>query len=126
MNRKIRILITDSDETCLLALANFLRKMSYCCDCVEGWSETLQMLQSKNYDLLVADTHIVSARQFIDIIARIAPGLPIILITDSPLPATAAPLQAPPVAACFVKPMEYTKFEEQIRLAVEHSRLHRD
>ena len=126
MTKKVRILIADGDEACLLALANFLRKMSFCCDCVENWTETMQMLQSKNYDLLVADSKIVSAKEFVDIVARVAPDLPIILMADPPVPAAAACLLASPVLACLVKPMEYAHFEEQVRIAVEHSRLRRD
>jgi DNA-binding NtrC family response regulator len=126
MTRKVRILIADGDEACLLALANFLRKMSYCCDCVESWTETLQMLQSRNYDLLVADSKIVSAKEFVDTVARVAPGLPIILMADPPVPDAAAGLLADPVMACLVKPMDYDSFEEQVRIAVEHSRLRRD
>lgn len=126
MTRKVRILIADGDETCLLTLANFLRKMSYCCDCVETWTEIVQTLQSKNFDLLLVDTKIVSARQFVDTVAQVAPGLPIILIADPPGPDTTTPLLASPVVTCLVKPMDFANFKEQIRITVEHSRLRRD
>ena len=126
MTKKVRILIADGDEACLLALANFLRKMCFCCDCVETWTETVQMLQSKNYDLLLADSKIVSAKEFVDTVARVAPGVPIILMADPPVPDDATGLLASPVVACLVKPMDYAHFEEQVRMAVEHSRLRRD
>jgi CheY-like chemotaxis protein len=87
----------------------------------------MELLRKNRYDVLVADICMEGNNDLALVrdSGRIAPGLPVILVTGHPSLETAIPSIQLAVMAYLRKPVDYALIRDQIRLATEHSTLHR-
>ena len=120
-----RILIADDDRTFLRFVADLLGEEGYDCTCACDGTEAAGILKNEEYDLLVADIRMPgnSGLELIRALPDIAEGLPAILVTGYPSLSSAVESVRLPVAAYFLKPIEYDSFRGQVRISVESSKI---
>ena len=103
------ILIADDERSFLRSTTELLRRDGYECDAARDADETVQMLQSKRYDLLIADIKMPGNADFRVVRAaqQYAPGMPVILVTGYPSVDSAVAAVGLPVFAYMIKPIDY-------------------
>jgi DNA-binding response OmpR family regulator len=122
-----KILMADDEESFLKSTAVLLRRQGYECDCVSDAPGALAKLQEARYDLLIADIKMPGNNdlELIKTLPRIAPGLPVIMVTGYPSLESAAQSIELPVVAYMVKPVDFDQLLAQTQIAVEYSRTYR-
>ena len=127
MSEQGRILIADDDETFLFSTADHLRREGYECVTAADGRTAATELSSGEFDLLIADIKMPGnpKLELIRDLPRIAPDLPVILVTGYPSVDTAIDAVELPVVAYHRKPLDHARLKEQVRLAIERRRLFR-
>lgn len=126
-----RILIADDEASFLDATTELLRREGYECDPVTSVDGVMAALRNKRYDVLVADIRMPGNLELrvVRESTRIAPGMPIILVTGYPSVESASRAVGLPVLAYMTKPVEHEELCQHIRKAVQsnpsHKILHR-
>ena len=115
-----RILFADDDPIFRSSLSTHLNRRGFECDCTASASEALERLRATEFDALVADIQMPGNHdlQLINEILRMAPGLPVILLTDVPAMETITQSLALPVIAYLVKPPDVKELSSLLGEAV--------
>jgi two-component system, NtrC family, response regulator AtoC len=118
-----KILIADDDETFLLATTDLLRREGYECYYAPDAMTVIETLKSVKFDLLISDVNMPGNNKLELIIKlkEIAEGLPVILVTGSPLPDTQIQSLKPPVIACLNKPLDFEELLTHVRSSLKDS-----
>lgn len=124
MSNQGRILIADDEDTFLQATSELLRREGYTCTAVADAEAARQTLVEATYDLLIADIRMPgnSRLEFIDALERIAPGVPVILVTGYPSMETAIHAVRLPVMGYLVKPVDFDQMRATVARVIEHGR----
>jgi DNA-binding response OmpR family regulator len=111
----IHLLLADDEEAYLRATAELLRQDGFLVDTALDGTEATQWLNTVAYDVLVSDIRMPGNLQFefIKQVGRLAPDLPVILVTAHPTVETATDSLNLPVVAYLTKPLP-------IEVLVEH------
>lgn len=122
-----KILMADDEESFLKSTAALLRRQGYACDCVSEAQSALEKLSAGHYDLMIADIKMPGNTdlELIKKLPKVAPGLPVIMVTGYPSLESAAQSIELPVVAYLVKPVDFEQLLAQTQIAVEYSRTYR-
>ena len=121
------ILLVDATSSFAETTAARLRSEGYHCDVTTGLEDALRLLQAQAYDLLVTDPQ-MNGRRSLELIERaqeLAPGLPAIVVTESPCLETALQSVELPVMAYLSKHVSYETLREKIRWALARTERYR-
>ena len=101
-----KLLIADDNEEFRNSLVRLLHHHGFECDGASTSAETLALLQSGGVDALVSDVQMPGnvGLELIHAVSRLAPGLPVVLLTGQPSVETAIRAVNLPVAGYFTKP----------------------
>ena len=127
MSQPVQILIADDEETFRLATADLLRKEGYTCDVASDAQSAAEKLKHQEYDLLIADIKMPGNPnlELVRNLPRLAPGMPVILVTAYPSLRSAIQSIQLPVVAYLIKPVDLPELLEWVRKAVASSRVFR-
>jgi len=130
MPNRGRILLADDDEHFSRPTAEFLRDAGYACDCVPDAvqaAEKLRAVPPEPYDLLIAGIRIPGNRklELVRELPRLAPGMPVILVTGYPAMETAIDSANLCVAAYLVKPVKLDDLHGRVKQCVDYGRAFR-
>ena len=103
----LHLLLADDEEIYLQATSELLREDGFLVDTATDAAEATRLLESRSYDVLVSDIRMPGNLQFefIRQVGRLAPGLPVIIVTGHPTVETATAAVALPVVAYLTKPL---------------------
>lgn len=121
------ILIADDEDSFLRSTAELLRGDGYDCDAVADGRQAIEKLQTKRYDLLIADIKMPGNPnlELIKETRRLACGMPVILVTGYPAAETAIKSIELPVVAYLEKPVPYDELRRHVEFSLEHSQTYR-
>lgn len=110
---KGHILIADVDVAFAQSTAALLVKLGYDCDLVFDSQSVVKRLEksSDDFDVLVANVNMPGnlELELVDVVAKKALGLSIILVNESPTMVSAAKLVSSPVFAFLIKPVNLSE-----------------
>jgi len=117
------ILLADDEDSFLQSTAELLRGDGYDCDAVSDAHEALEKLRAKPYDLLIADIKMPGNPnlELVQEVQRVAPGMPVILITGYPSVDSAVRSIQLPVVAYLEKPIPYPELRKHVEASLEYS-----
>lgn len=121
------ILLVDATSPFAETTADRLRNDGYHCDVTAGLEDAVRRLRGQAYDLLITDPEL-EGRRSLELIERaqeVAPGLPAIVVTESPCLKTALQLVELPVAAYLPKHVSYETLREKVESALARTECHR-
>ncbi len=102
------VLFADDEKFFRESHASLLRRHGFECVSAADSAETLSLLHSREFDALVADIHMPgnAKLELVGEVARIVPGLPVVLLTGRPAVETAARSVRMSVTAYLTKPVD--------------------
>lgn len=117
------ILLVDDEPSFLHSTAELLRNDGYRCDTAGGAGPGCELLASQWYDLIVADIRMPGNAdlEFVEAVATMRPGVPVILITGYPSAGTAISSIVLPVVAYLCKPLQYGELRKHVARALTES-----
>jgi DNA-binding response OmpR family regulator len=123
MNELGRIIIADDEESFLKSTAYLLRREGYHCDCAVDTGAAEEMLGDNEYDLIISDIKMPgnAELEFVRSLPIIAKGMPVILVTAYPSLATAIESVQLPVVSYMVKPLDFGRLLDWVRIAMQFS-----
>ena len=112
----IRLLLADDEEIYLQATSELLRDDGFIVDTAQDATSATRLLESQTYDVLISDIRMPGNLQFqfIRQIGRLAPDLPVIIVTAHPTVETATEAVNLPVVAYLTKPLPIEVLIENI------------
>jgi len=127
MNQRQSILLADDEDSFVKTTAALLRGGGYRCDCAGDADQAIEMLRAACYDLLIADIKMPGNRnlRLAQEARRLAPRMPVILVTGYPTVDSAVRSIHLPVAAYLTKPVDYDDLRRHVRAAIERSHTYR-
>ncbi len=119
-----RVLIADDEETFARSMADLLRREGYACDVVADADGARAALAREPFDVLVADIRMPGNHQFqfIRDVPRLAPGMPVIVVTAFPTLNSAVESVELPVTGYMLKPIDVAALLERVRSVVGRRR----
>ena len=104
-----RILLADDDETFRNSTADLLRREGFQVDVVPDGTDALERIRDSGYDLLISDLEMPGNQDLslVRELARVAGGLPVIIITGYPTTSSAIQAIELPVCAYLLKPVDF-------------------
>jgi DNA-binding NtrC family response regulator len=125
--RSGRILIADDELLVGLVLTQLLHTAGYDCERVANGVETIQALSRSRFDLLIADVNMPGNRhlELMVELLRVAPGLPVILLTGDPTVKSAAPELRLHAKAYLSKPPNLDELKLLVRESIANYRVYR-
>ena len=126
-----RILFADDNEPFRLGVAKWLAKAGFECEVVGTGAEARVRLQTREYDVLLADINMPgnAGLELIEQLPTLLEGLPVILLTGNPTLETAARSVRLQVMAYLTKPPNFDELLQLIKAAVaarRHARILQD
>jgi YesN/AraC family two-component response regulator len=117
---RAQVLLADDDDLFREGLATRLRRDGYDCTCAATANQAMELLKSKEYDVLISDIYMPGnvGLELIQSIPQVANGLPVILITGRPTLETALKSVRLSVAGYLVKPPELSELRAVLAQAV--------
>jgi CheY-like chemotaxis protein len=121
------ILIADDESSFLRSTAELLRNEGYECDAARDADEGIQMLQQRQYDVLIADIKMPGNHnlRIIRETQTYVYGIPVILVTGYPSIESAVDAVGLPVVAYLTKPVDYETLLTHVRAAMRSRPLRR-
>lgn len=121
-----RILIADDEELVGDVLSQLLQAAGYDCEWVADATETLHALSRSRFDLLIADINMSGNRQLelMQELPRVAPGLPVILLTGDPSVESAASAVRLHAKAYLPKPPDLIELKMLVHESVTNHRVY--
>ncbi|MES2692345.1 MAG: response regulator [Verrucomicrobiota bacterium] len=121
------LLIADDEEIVRSGLEALLRREGFTCVAVASGAEALAALQKQEFDAMISDIHMPGNAQLetVATIRRIAPALPIVLLTGQPSVETAARSVRLPVTAYLTKPPDMGELVRILDEAIADFRTYR-
>lgn len=122
-----RILMADDELSFLKSTTALLRRQGYECDGVGDAPSAIEKLRAAQYDLLIADIKMPGNMDMdlIKQVPRLAPGMPVIMVTGYPSLESATQSIELPVVAYLVKPLDFDELLRQARIAIECAQTYR-
>jgi DNA-binding response OmpR family regulator len=119
-----RILFADDDEPMRSSLGKCLMRMGFECDFASSGDQVIELLRSKEYDVLLSDINMPgnAGLELLESIPAVTEGLPVILLTGEPTVATASRSVRLRVMAYLTKPPDLEELCGLLRVAVEECR----
>ncbi len=114
------ILLAEEGTPFLESTAARLREDGYACDAVAGIAEAAELLASRRYQLFISDTGLDGngGLELVKEAERLAPGLPAIVVSESPSLETAVEAIGLHVAAYLPKSVPYDDLLGNVRAAL--------
>ena len=121
-----RILIADDEELVGDVLSQLLQAAGYDCEWAADATEALHALSRSRFDLLIADINMPGNRQLelMQELSRVAPGLPVILLTGDPTVESAASAVRLHAKAYLPKPPDLTELKILVQESITNHRVH--
>lgn len=122
-----RVLMADDELSFLKSTTALLQREGFACDSACDAPSAVEKLRTSQYDLLIADIK-MPGNLDLDLIRqvpRLAPGMPVIMVTGYPSLESAAQSIELPVVAYMVKPVDFEELLRQARLAIECAQTYR-
>jgi DNA-binding response OmpR family regulator len=121
-----RILIADDEVMVGTVLKQFLQGNGYDCEWVPDAAEAIHALSRSRFDLLIADINMPGNRQLelMPELRRVAPGLPVILLTGDPSIGSAAAAVRLDAKAYLSKPPDLAELKSLVQESVANHRVH--
>ena len=121
-----RILIADDEVMVGNVLKQFLQAAGYDCEWVPDAAETVQALSRSRFDLLIADINMPGNchLELMQALPRVAPGLPVILLTGDPSVESAASAVRLHAKAYLPKPPDPEQLKLLVRESIANHRVH--
>ncbi len=121
-----RILIADDDVMVGRVLKQFLQAAGFDCEWVPDATEALQALHRSRFDLLIADINMPGNRrlELMHELPRVAPGLPVILLTGGASVESAAAAVRLHAHAYLQKPPDPAELKTLVQEGVANYRVH--
>lgn len=121
-----RILVADDEVMVGNVLTKLLQAAGYECEWVPDAAETIQALSRSRFDLLIADVNMPGNRQLelIKELPKVAPGLPVILLTGDPTVASAASAVRLHAKAYLPKPPDLAELKSLVQESIANHRMH--
>ncbi len=122
-----KILMADDEVSFLKSTTALLRHAGYECDGVGDAPSAMERLRAAHYDLLIADIKMPGNvdLDLIKQVPRLAPGMPVIMVTGYPSLESATQSIELPVVAYMVKPVDFEELLRQARTAIECAQIYR-
>lgn len=122
------ILLAEGGTPFLESTALRLREDGYSCDTVTHAAEALELLSSRQYQLLISDIRLndTSGLRLVKQAERMVPGVPAILVAESPSLATAVEAVELPVVAYLRKSIPYEELLGKVQAALDKTADYRD
>ena len=123
MNSYPRILLLDKAEPFRRSTAESLREVGYRCEEVDDVSHGRALLAAEKFDLLVTDMGLNGGTgiELIRYVMKAVPGLPVIVVTDSPSLDYAMQAVELPVVAYLPKSTPFSTVHAKIQAALANS-----
>jgi DNA-binding NarL/FixJ family response regulator len=123
MNTGPTVLVTDDDALFRDAVALTLRDRGYVVITAENAAEGAEVLTRENVDVIVADIAMDGNHrlQWLHDIARVAPGVPVVVVTGCPSMDTAVEAVRLPAVAYLLKPIDARVLCEEVARALSRS-----
>ncbi len=117
-------MIAEDDGSFLQPLAELLRREGYDCVGAADGGTAIRHLQEGGFDLMISDIHMPgnTHMELIEKVPRVAPGLPVIVLTGQPTMETAARSVTLPVIAYLLKPPAMEELLTWVEKGVERYR----
>lgn len=124
MDKGAKVLIVDDERTFLISTAELLRNMGWQCQIAEDAAGATKIIGTCHIDVLVSDINMPGNEQlqFIKELPKLAPGLPVILLTGFPSVQTATESIRLPVIAYLTKPIDINQLDQELTKALTRSR----
>lgn len=125
MNLTPRILVADDDLAVLRLLERMLTEAGYRCAATGNAGDALRALTECEYDLFICDI-VMPGNDKLSLVreaAKIAGGMPVILLTGYPTIETAIESLHLPVVEYLIKPIQYADVIRHVEEALERSRI---
>lgn len=121
------LLIADDDELVRSGIEALLQREGFATTGVASADAMLAALQAAEYDALISDIHMPGnvGLEAIEVIRRVAPALPVILLTGRPSIETAARSVRLPVTAYLTKPPAMAELIKLLDAAIADYRTYR-
>lgn len=121
------ILIADDDELVRGGIEALLQREGYATTGVASGEAMLAALQTAEYDALISDIYMPGnvRLEAVEVIRRVAPALPVILLTGRPSIETAVRSVRLPVTAYLTKPPAMTELIQLLDAAIADYRTYR-
>lgn len=121
------VLIADDEEVFLLSTADLLRRDGFHCDTAPDAGAALETLDSREYDVIIADIRMPGNAdlEFIRSLEAQAVKTPVILVTGYPSLDTAIQSIHLPVVTYLLKPVDFAELLGAVRTGVRRSRTQR-
>ncbi|MDY0168706.1 MAG: response regulator [Thermoguttaceae bacterium] len=122
------ILLAEGGTPFLESTASCLREDGYSCDTVTDAAEALKLFSSRQYQLLISDLRLngTSGLELVKQANRMVPGVPAILVAESPSLATAVEAVELPVAAYLPKSVPYEELLGKVQATLDKTAHCRD
>jgi CheY-like chemotaxis protein len=119
-----RILLADDNEAFRLAMGKVLSRSGFACDFAGSAAEAIELLRTKEYDVLLADINMPgnAGLELIAGLPAVIEGLPVILITGEPTVETASRSVGLRVRAYLTKPPDVAELCHLLNTAVTECR----
>lgn len=123
INSQIRVLIADDDVETRSVIAAMVRRLHYACDEAADGHSACQMLQHSRYALILSDINMPGncSLELVDAANKLAPGVPIILITAVASRETAMNAVGTQVSAYLEKPVSVERLHAVIEKSLRES-----
>jgi len=124
-NWTARVLVVDDEKAVCEALAHLLVQMRCTADAATSGEEAVEMVREVHYDLILLDLMLpgMSGQDTFDLISRIDPGIPIIIITGYGSIESAVEFLKNGAVDYFTKPIHPEEFKFRINRALEEKKL---
>lgn len=118
------VLIADDEEFVRHGLAALLQRDGFLCTIAASGTEALARLQEQEFDAVISDIHMPGnvRLEAVATIRRVAPTLPIVLLTGRPSVETAAQAVRLPVTAYLTKPPDMDELVGLLDAAIRDHR----
>ena len=115
-----RILVVDQASPDLEATVQHLRKAGYRCDTAPDADQARELLLARSYDLLVTDINLADGEgaRLIEHVQQTFPGLPVMVVTESPSLESAIRSVELPVVAYLLKSESKAILCERVRATI--------
>lgn len=104
--KDFNILFVDDDTDFLSLLDAFFDEQGIGVTCVEGWEDAIEIIKAKHFDLISTDLNMpgIDGIKLTKIVKSLAPGIPVVLLTASPVSGIANPAKEAGVYSVVAKP----------------------
>ena len=126
MNTSGSILLVDDEPAFLHANQRMLDREGYACQTAQQVDDALALLRDNDYDLLIADIKMPGNPdlRLIREALKLAPAMPVILVTGCPAVDSAQLAIQLPVLAYLTKPLDFDQLLIHVGKAMTHSLMH--